>query len=86
MQYLYTYITLEMLSSRNVCWTKSLEIPKGKSELGDRQYKDQNENGKRQTIVEKTIENTDTFRDLTNYGNDTRFLNCCKINTKKNDK
>ena len=59
MQYLYTYITFEMLSSRNVCWTQSLEIPKGKSEFGDRQYKDQNENGKRKTMVEKTIENTD---------------------------
>jgi len=28
-----------MLSSHNICGTKSLEIPKGKSEAGDRQYK-----------------------------------------------
>ena len=32
----------------------------------------------------KKQQKTQTFRDLANYGNDTRFLNCCKINTKKN--
>ena len=31
----------------------------------------------------KKQKKTQTFRDLTNYGNDTRFLNCCKINTPK---